>query len=268
MEQIIRSRLDRTRSREENIHQIREFLQLLILRIINEINYFQYISFVGGSSLRLVYQLQRFSEDLDFSMTQKHGYNFKSFIESVEFHLRKAGLDLDVRVKEQKVVHNAYFKFVNLLQQFNLSRTRDEKLMIRVEIDSNPPLGWKNEMTLINDIFIFPVWHFDLPSLFATKLHACFYRKYRKGRDFYDLMWYLSKKVTPNFILLNNAILQTEKKQLQINSENFKQFLFDKLEQIDFSILKKDVAPFLINRSELELMDKDIFKRLVNSLQF
>ena len=266
MEQIIRSRLDASKSREENVHRVREFLQLLILRIISEINYFKYISFVGGTSLRFLYQLQRFSEDLDFSVTEKNGYNFKNLIKSIEFHLTKAGLEVDIKRKEQRVVHSAYFKFVHLLQRLNISRAKDEKLTIRVEIDSNPPSGWQTEMSVINDFFIFAVYHFDLSSLFATKLHACFFRKFRKGRDFYDLMWYLSKKVVPNFKLLNNAIEQTENVNLEINAENFKDFLFDQIAKVNFYTLQKDVEPFLVNHSEVKLIDKDIFKKLIQQL--
>ena len=266
MEKIIRSRLDKNGTREENVHQVREFLQLLILRIIHEINYFQYISFVGGASLRFLFQLQRFSEDIDFSLIQKQGYNFNKFIKSIEFHLQKFGFQIEIKLKEKKVVQNAYVKFIGLLQQFNVARMKDEKLSIRIEIDSNPPYGWKSEMSIINDFFIFPVWHFDLPSLLATKIHACFYRKYQKGRDFYDLMWHLSKKITPNFLLLNNAIKQTEKVDSQIKRENFKDFLYEKIEQLDFDALGKDVEPFLVNKSEVNLINGEVFFKLVDKL--
>ncbi|MFQ5771936.1 MAG: nucleotidyl transferase AbiEii/AbiGii toxin family protein [bacterium] len=266
MEQIIRSRLDKSKSREENVHLVREFLQLLVLRIIYETNYFQYISFIGGTSLRFLYQLQRFSEDLDFSVTQKKGYDFKNLMRSLEYHLQKFGFHVEIKSKEQKVVHSAYLKFVHVLQQFDISRMKDEKLSIRIEIDSNPPDGWQNEMSVINDFFIFPVWHFDLPSLFATKIHACFFRKYKKGRDYYDLMWYLSKKILPNFLLLNNAIKQTEDVELKIEKGNFKQFLHKRIEPADFSYLRRDVEPFLVNNTDVNLINGEVFSELIDAL--
>jgi predicted nucleotidyltransferase component of viral defense system len=266
VEKIIRSRLDKNKSREENVHLLREFLQLLVLRIIYETNYFQYISFVGGTSLRFLYQLQRFSEGLDFSVTEKKGYSFKNFIKLIEFHLQKFGFQVEIKLKEQKVVHSAFLKFVDVLQQHNIARMKDEKLSIRIEIDSNPPSGWQNEMSLINDFFIFPVWHFDLPSLYATKIHACFFRKYKKGRDFYDLMWYLSKKITPNFLLLNNAIKQTENVDLKIGAENFEQFLYAKLKHVNFPDLRRDVERFLVNKSEVNLINGDVFFKLIKEL--
>ena len=118
-------------------------------------------------------------------------------------------------------------------------------------------------MSLINDIFIFPVWHFDLSSLFATKIHACFFRKFRKGRDYYDLLWYLSKRVQPNFELLNNAIRQTEEGVCHIGLENFKDFLYQRLQQIDFDFIQRDVSPFLVSPREAELLSKDVFYNLL-----
>ena len=264
MEQVILSRINKNKSREENVHQVREFLQLVILRTINEINYFQYISFVGGTCLRFMYNLQRFSEDLDFSLIQKTGYRFDHLIKSIEFHLKKFGFNIEIKLSDQKTVQNAYFKFIDLLQQLELSRAKDERLSIRLEIDSNPPQGWKTEMSIINDFYIFPIWHFDLPSLFATKIHACLFRKFKKGRDFYDLVWYLSKKVTPNFGLLTNAIKQTEQKALQIDQENFKEFLHKNLEDVDYQLLRKDVEPFLVNKSEANLIHRDVIFKLVD----
>jgi len=264
MEQIIQLRIDNTKSREENVHQVREFLQLLILKIINELNYFQYIAFVGGTCLRFLYQLQRFSEDLDFSLTQNKGYRFDRLIQSIEFHLKKFGFNIEIKLKDHKIVQSAYFKFIDLLQQYEISRAKDERLSIRLEIDSNPPGGWKTEMSIINDFYIFPIWHFDLPSLFATKIHACFYRKFKKGRDFYDLVWYLSKKVTPNLTVLNHAIRQTEHENLEINSDNFIDYLRKNLEKLDYQYLQKDVEPFLVNKSEVNLINRDIIFKLID----
>jgi len=264
MEQIIQSRIDKNKSREENVHQLREFLQLLILKIINELNYFQYISFVGGTCLRFLHNLQRFSEDLDFSLIQKQGYRFDRLIQSIEFHLKKFGFKIEIKLKDQKIVQSAYVKFIDLLQQYEIARAKDERLSIRLEIDSNPPGGWKTEMSIINDFYIFPVWHFDLPSLFATKIHACLFRKFKKGRDYYDLIWYLSKKVAPNFRLLNNAIKQTEHKDIQINQENFKNFLNKNLENLDYHYLRKDVELFLATKSEGNLINRDIIFKLID----
>jgi uncharacterized protein YukJ len=107
-----------------------------------------------------------------------------------------------------------------------------------------------------------------LPSLFATKLHACFYRKYVKGRDFYDLIWYLSNNVEPNFTLLNNAIKQTDKNQKRITKNNFKSPLSERIEHIDFKLVKKDVERFLEDKNEIKLLDYKTVKSLIDRIAY
>ena len=266
MEKIIQSRLASVKTTEEKILRLREFLQTLILRILSEGNYFTSLSFVGGTALRILFNVQRFSEDLDFDLTQKSGFDFAKLVQSVVFHLEKFGLSVEVRSREENIVQNAYFKFTDLLQKFDLSGHREEKLSIRLEIDSNPAEGWKREMSVANDVFIFPIWHLSLSSLFAKKIHAAFFRPYLKGRDFYDLVWYLSQRVQPNFELLNSAIAQTEGTDLGINESNWGKFLRAKLEGVDFSALQKDVAPFLINPTEVQMISREIFENLIEKL--
>ena len=139
--------------------------------------------------------------------------------------------------------------------------------MIKLEIDTNPPKGSKLELSLVNEMtFVFTVTHFDLPSLFATKLHACFYRKYTKGRDFYDLIWYLGKKVTPNFTVLNNAIEQTQGKNPKINQNNLTDFMLKHLKRIDFVQARHDVERFLLDKSELKLFDAEIISGIIKKM--
>ncbi|MBN1561799.1 nucleotidyl transferase AbiEii/AbiGii toxin family protein [candidate division KSB1 bacterium] len=263
MKEIIQNKLASFASREDKLHRLREFLQLIVLQILSEGGYFQRIAFVGGTALRFLFQLQRYSEDLDFSVTQPDLYEFEKIEKSIALHLEKLGFDIYLKTKCENTVQRLYIRFENLLHDLGLSPLQNEKLSIRVEIDANPPKGWKCEMSLINDIYIFPVWHFDLSSLFATKIHACFFRKFRKGRDYYDLLWYLSKKVQPNFELLNNAIQQTEERASHIGAENFKEFLYERLQQIDFGFIQRDVSPFLVSPQESELLTQDVFFDLV-----
>jgi hypothetical protein len=105
-----------------------------------------------------------------------------------------------------------------------------------------------------------------LPSLFASKLHAILCRKYTKGRDFYDLLWYLSKKTYPNYKLLEQAFLQTEKEKIIFNKEILVKVLKSKIEKSDFKLVKSDIEPFLVNASELRYFEKDFFLNLVENL--
>lgn len=247
----------------DKINRVREFLQILGLKIIHDKGYFEDMAFVGGTALRILYDLRRFSEDLDFSVIRKEGYDFLKVIDALVSELKLYGFDVESKNSVDKTVQSSFLKFNNLLNELGLSQMKEQKLSIKVEVDSNPPKGWNMQTTLINKTYIFNISHFDLSSLYATKLHACFFRKFLKGRDFYDLLWYLGRKTKPNFILLNNAIEQTEDKNLMLGEENFKSFLLDKLEKIDFALIRKDVGRFLEDKKELELLDFGLIKKSI-----
>jgi len=261
---IIKAHLNERMSREEKIHLVREDLQVIILKILYDLGMFRHLAFVGGTALRILFDLRRFSEDLDFSLIRKKRYNFNKFASAIEYQLKKYGLGVDVKKNDLKTVQRAMFRFKNILMSLGLSNMREQKLSIGLEIDAQPPRGWKADISLVTKVFVFTVTHYDLPSLYATKLHACFFRKYVKGRDFYDLVWYLGKKILPNFVLLNHAIAQTENKKIIVAEENFEQFLSEKMRKIDFGKVRKDVERFLVDKEELRLLNKDSIMQLLS----
>lgn len=251
----------------ERINRVREFLQILCLKIIHDKGYFKDMAFVGGTALRILYDLRRFSEDLDFSVIREEEYDFLKIIRTLTSELELYGFDVESKNSVDKTVQGSFLKFNRLLNKLGLSQIKEQKLSIKVEVGSNPPKGWNLQTTLINKTYIFNISHFDLPSLYATKLHACFFRKFIKGRDFYDLLWYLGRKAKPNFILLNNAIEQTEGKDLRLGEGNFKDFLLEKLENVDFTSVRKDVGRFLEDKKELELLDFELIKKSIIKIQ-
>ena len=239
----------------EKLHVTREFLQILSLKTINEKEFFNQIAFLGGTSLRLIYGIKRFSEDLDFSLIKKEKYDFDKIHHELLrlFHLY--GLPFEAKTSKERNVHSMMMKFTGLLKELGISPLPSQKFSIKLEIDANPPAGWILANTIVSKIYTLNIVHYDLPSLYAGKLHACFYRTFTKGRDFYDLVWYLGKKVKPNFTLLNNAIQQTQGNAPQISESNFKQYLLENIQRIDFEHVKKDVERFLEDKSELSLFD-------------
>jgi len=261
---LIKRNIESIPHTEMKIHIVREFLQLLILKVIYDKDYFRNLAFVGGTALRFLYDLRRFSEDLDFSIVNKQDYKFENFLEKITYELKKYRLSVEVKKNVKDPVQSAMVKFKDVLYFLGLSKQKEQKLSIKLEIDSNPPEGWHTEISLISKHFVFTVQHFDIPSLYATKIHACFYRKYIKGRDFYDLIWYLGKKTTPNFELLNNAIEQTEKKRMRLNKKNFNDFLRAKLAAIDFAKVRKDAERFIEDKNEVKLLDRDMILKLLN----
>ncbi|MDZ7292707.1 MAG: nucleotidyl transferase AbiEii/AbiGii toxin family protein [candidate division KSB1 bacterium] len=256
------------RPREDNLNRLRQFLQIILLKILHESPAGAALAFTGGSALRLLHGLQRFSEDLDFSLINSEKYNFDQLTAFTRQSLEKLALPSDMKAKAEKTVHHLYLRFPGLLYDAGLSPHREEKFPIRLEIDTNPPAGWKTAISLLSEFYTFPILHFDLPSSFATKLHACLFRRYAKGRDFYDLMWYLGKKVRPNLAVLNNAIAQTEAKPVVLDGERLKQLLSKRIVRLDSARLRQDVAPFLVHSEEVKLLDPELMQQVVRSYDF
>jgi len=251
---------------QQKLNLTREFLQILTLKILNEKNFFEQIVFVGGTSLRILYDLRRFSEDLDFSLIGKGKYDFRKIHKSLSKEFDLYGLPFDAALHQQKTVHSMMLKFSGLLKELEISPMASQKLSIKLEIDTNPPAGWQLANTIISKVYTFNIVHYDLPSLYAGKLHACFYRKFTKGRDFYDFIWYLGKKVVPNFTLLNSAVAQTHGKNPGINKSNFRPYLLENIKRIDFVQAKKDVERFLEDKRELSLFDPKLIADTVMSV--
>ncbi len=260
---ILRRQIEGGHTREEKVNHLREFLQILILKIIYDTGYFKNLSFVGGTALRILYDLRRFSEDIDLSLFKKSHFDFNLFAGRLKNQLKSYGLEVELKTVERNTVKTIDIRFKNILMPLALSPHRGELLFVRVEIDSNPPKGAKTEISLINRTYVFTVTHFDLPSLYATKLHACFFRGFVKGRDFYDLLWYLGKKTKPNFELLRRAIKQTHPEYPLVTEHNFKEFVRKELEKIDFKKARQDVARFLEDKEELRLIDRDVFLKIL-----
>ena len=266
MIELIKQRLTKEMPDEEKLNRARELIQLLCLKILDEKKYFERLAFTGGTALRIIFTMRRFSEDIDFSLVKKRGYSFWRMNDDLLKGLQAVGLEAESKPKAEKAVHSAMLKFSGLLKEIGLSPFEGQKLSIKLEVDTNPPKGGRVQSRIIQKSYVFSVAHFDLPSMFAAKLHACFYRKYLKGRDLYDFIWYMGNKVKPNFTLLNNAIVQTQGKNPKINEGNFKVFLMKGIEKVDFKEAKKDVERFLEDKSELRLFDAKLIKSSIESV--
>lgn len=249
----------------DKYNYLREYLQHLVLKIIDEQGFFRNLAFVGGTALRILYDLNRFSEDLDFSLVFANNYNYTKMMRSIENELQKNNFNVSIKSKDKKTVAASFIGFSNLLFELGLTKLKEQKILIKLEIDQNPPTGYQTQLSLVNKDFLVAINHYNLPSLFASKLHAILCRKYIKGRDFYDLLWYLSKKITPNYNLLDQAFLQTEKEKIVFNKEVLTSALKNKIKKIDFKLMRIDVAPFLVNASELRYFEKDFFLNLVDN---
>jgi len=238
---------------------MREYLQAYVLKILYEQRVFRSTAFLGGTALRFLYNLPRFSEDLDFSLTANRKYSFVDIIKKMREEFTLAGYDVSVSYNDKKNVHYAFLRFVGLMYEAGISPLKSQKLSIKIEIDINPPPGAVIKTDIVNKFFPISFLSYDLASLFAGKLHALLSRKYTKGRDFFDLGWYLSrwKDIFPNFTLLKNALLQTGWKGEMPSENNWRDFLYKITEQTDWKKVKKDVENFLENPSDMNVFSQE-----------
>jgi predicted nucleotidyltransferase component of viral defense system len=267
MKDYIKEIVDKKFSLQDNTNRIREYIQKFLLYILFRRRLYQDLVFEGGTALRFLYQMKRFSENLDFSLScRAKGYDFKNILKTAQEEFIASGYKIEIKYDISKNVHNAFLKFPELLFEYGLSPHKDEKISIKIEIDTNPPEGGREEVTLYNSIFMFYVLHYDLASLFAGKLHALLCREYTKGRDWYDLLWYLTtfKELEPNFVMLNNAMGQTMRKPFRVDRENWRDKLKDAIDNFDIIKAKNDVRRFLENPIEIELLTKKNLYKLLD----
>lgn len=237
---------------------LREYLQACVLRSLHECEAFLCLSFVDGTALRFLYSLPRFSEDLDFSLETKDGYEPIQWMEKVKRDLTAAGFNVIVSWNDRKTVHVAWLRFAELFKAVDLSGLANQKLSIKLEIDTRPPAGAVTVTDIVNrHNRIFALRHHDLPSLMAGKVHALLVRAYPKGRDWYDALWYRAQRppVEPNLALLQNALDQTEGIG-KYDATNWQEAVRTRLDGLDAKVLRDDVAPFLEHPEEAQWLEK------------
>jgi predicted nucleotidyltransferase component of viral defense system len=191
---------------------VREYLQARVLESLQDEGVFLRWAFVGGTALRFLFSIPRFSEDLDFSLiTPGDDFDFKSALTEVKRALERESYRIEVKVSEHKTVASAWVRFPGLPHELGLSPHASQTLSIKVELDKNPPAGARIETSVVRRHVTLHLCHYDKASLFAGKLHAVFSRPWTKGRDLYDLVWYLADRSwpAPNLSLLNAALAQT-----------------------------------------------------------
>jgi len=240
------------------LNLLREYLQALVLRSFHESEAFRSLAFVGGTALRFLHNLPRFSEDLDFSLVQADGYAGKEWMLKVKRDLALAGFETEVTWNDRKTVHTGWVRLSGILHETGLSGMPDEKLAIKIEIDTRPPEGGRCERQIVTRLVTFFVQHYDLPSLMAGKLYAILVRPYTKGRDWYDLVWYLSQRppLQPNLTLLQHALDQTEGAR-RCPAADWRVLAGKRLDALDMDAVAQDVSPFLEYSKDAALLTRE-----------
>lgn len=255
----------------------KEIIQKIILCGLSRSNFFNYFSFYDGTSLRLIYGLSRFSEDLDFVVSKNNfnnDFNFEKYINYIKNELNFFSIDANVKVKEKIFQTSTVSMLVNvnltlLLDLVGLNDgykvNKEENISIKLDIETNYISGGINVSKMLNFPLLYKVETFDLPTLFSCKLLAILNRNWKnrvKGRDYYDFMFYMSKGVKPNLKYLSNG-LKIENLTLNMVSE----LLIEKFNSIDFNNAYKDVVTFIEDNGNIaSSFNKETFIDLANQL--
>ena len=172
-----------------------------------------------------------------------------------------------MKVNDRKTVHSAFVRFYGLLRELQLSPHQDEILAVKLEVDTHPPAGAGLATSLVRRHVLLNLQHHDQASLLAGKLHAILQRPWLKGRDLYDLAWYLADRSwpPPNLVLLNNALAQTDWTGPALSAENWRAAVRDRLASVSWERTLDDVQPFLAKPEEMELITRGNVMQLLES---
>ena len=261
----------------EEDRALREISQEVILMALARADFFKQAEFHGGTALRILHNLQRFSEDLDFALLAPNKqFKLAPYLEKISLELRAFGYTFEIkdRSKAANAVKKAFLKDDSMGKILTLKRSGlPKKITIKLEVDTNPPLGADIETKYLSFPERFGIATKSLPSAFAGKLHALLCRSYLKGRDWYDFLWYIDNKTTVNFALLKNALYQIgpwEKQKITVNKNWLIEQLREKINTIRWENAKKDVMPFAkpFEERSIDLWSTDLFLDALKRLTY
>jgi len=263
---------------EDYENALKEVIQEIALYGLSRTDFFQKAAFCGGTALRIFHQLDRFSEDMDFSMLNPDGdFSFQPYADSVEKAMREFGFQMDIKVTDsENSVKSAFLKGNTLYHLLEFTPIEEpvkgirsnQKLTVKLKMDTNPPAGADYEHKISLRPNPYQVTVMNLPSLFAGKTHAILCRSYLKGRDLYDFVWYLQHEVPINLSLLENAMRQTGhyEDEAPLSLEILKELLKKRFSEIDYTKAKEDTRPFLQHPDVLDIWSSDFFTTLTEMI--
>lgn len=263
-----------TKTLTEKKNAIKEVVQEIALCGLSRADFFKHVAFYGGTALRIFYGLDRFSEDLDFSLISPNpDFDLKPYFKGLETELASVGLKFSIEEKIKSVdsdIKSAFLKgntkehIVSIygLQDININPS--EIIKIKFEIDTNPPAfaSFENKYRLLPSPY--QVKLYDMPSLFAGKVHAVICRTWKnrvKGRDLYDYIFYLSHRSKINLPHLKARLVDSGvlKDDDTFTIETLRTMLNERFEAIDYERAKQDVLPFITDANKLDLWSKEFF---------
>ncbi len=248
-----------------------EVNQQIVLAGLYHGGFFDNAAFYGGTCLRIFHGLQRFSEDMDFSLLKPDdNFDFKKFFQPIIDQFVIVGREVEITKKDKKSfgkVESAFLK--DTTDVYDISFRTEKSIKIKIEVDTQPPLEFSTEHKLLLQPYSFMTRCFTLPCLFAGKMHALVFRSWKnrvKGRDWYDFEWYVRNSVPLNFKHLQERIRQFN--GIIVSQDEFLTMLKEKLATTNINQVKQDVMPFLKNPNELNIWSNDYFLQLAQMIKW
>lgn len=271
-------------SQQDYLNALKEIFQEIALLGLWRAKFFERAAFYGGSALRILYGLNRFSEDLDFSLLKKNpGFNLAPYNKAVTKELAAFGFTAKVETKNKQLLSNiesAFIKAESKKQLLVIEAPQDviknihhmQTIKIKMEVDINPPGLFSTETKFLLQPIPFSLRSFTKPDLFAGRIHALLCRPWIirvKGRDWYDFMWYLSQNIPVNLIHLKERMIQSRAwiRGKALDKKALIKLLLEKINKTDFNEAKNDVSPFVKKGSGVELWSKEFFSDILQQMQ-
>lgn len=270
-------------SSAQAVQALREIIQEISLVGLWRAKFFDKAAFYGGTALRILYSLDRFSEDLDFSLLSADmNFNLSPYNQAIASELSALGFDVKVETKIKSIdsqIESAFIK-ANTTQElihiglggFTLSGIpKDAKIKIKLEIDTNPPDGFKTQLQFLDEPLPVPLRVYEPPFLFAGKMHALLCRAWKnriKGRDWYDFIWFVRKRIPLNLKHLEHRMIQSKHlaPDEKLSSQLFRQKLKDKINTLDIGSALSDISPYIQDSQILELWSTEFFHSFADKI--
>jgi len=261
------------KTKEDRQNAVHEVMQQICLAGLNRAGFFDKAAFYGGTCLRIFYSLPRFSEDMDFSLTEiDDKFNLETYFDAITNEFTLLGREVQIQKKEKTQdtqIESAFLK--DNTDIVNIRFQTEPSIIIKIEVDKVPPLKFNTEHKLLLLPFSFMTRCFTLSGLFAGKIHALMFRKWRnrvKGRDWYDFEWYIRNNVQLDFNHFKERVIQSEGIEFEnLTPDQFKQLLKEKINSTKIEMVKADVRRFVINPQELDIWSTEYFLQLADMMR-
>lgn len=253
---------------EDKAHALREVMQEIALAGLNRGGFFEKAAFYGGTCLRIFHGLPRFSEDLDFSLLKPDaGFSFEPYFKTLREEFLAFGFEVEVTEKQKTATTDIASAFLKKSASiYDLQVTGQKAMKIKFEVDTDPPLGFATEEKLLIQPYSFYVKCFSLPDLFAGKMHALLYRKWKnrvKGRDWFDFEWYVRKGCPLNLAHFCERARQSgDLASATLQPAEFVALLQARIRTLDVDSARQDVVRFVKDAAALNIWSQDYFLQL------